>query len=133
MSPADHLEFLAPASLAPSPGYSQVVKVLAGQTIYLSGQVALDRTGNLVGAGDFRAQAQQVFENLKAALAAAGADFSRVVKLNLFLLDRAHLPLLREVRDEYINTARPPASTLLIVQGLAREDFMLEVEAVAVI
>ena len=130
MTQPNHIEFLAPAGLAAA-GYTPVVKATGGQTVYLSGQVALDAAGNIVGQGDFRAQAQQVFENLKTALAAAGADFSHVVKLNLFLLDRANLGALREIRDQYINTATPPASTLLIVQGLARAEFLLEVEAIA--
>lgn len=131
MTPPDRLQFLSPPAVATIPGFSPVVKVTGGQTIYLSGQVALDASGSLVGRGDFRAQAQQVFENIKAALAAAGADFSHVVKLNIYLLDRSNLPVLREVRDQFVNTAAPPASTLLVVQGLAQEDFLLEVEAIA--
>ena len=112
-----------PSTLAPTPGYSQIVKVTGGQTIYLAGQVAFDASRNLVGRGDFRAQAQQVFENLKTALAAAGADFSHVVKLNMYVLDRSHLPILREVRDRYVNTEAPPASTLVEVRSLAQEEF----------
>lgn len=131
MIPPEHVQFLAPATLPPSPGYSQVVKVTGGQTVYLAGQVALDASRNLVGRGDFRAQAEQVFANIQAALAAAGADFRHVVKLNMFVLDRANLPALREVRDRYVNTEAPPASTLLVVNGLAQEEFLLEVEAVA--
>lgn len=130
MPQSDYVTFLTPAGLAAA-GYTPLVSVRGGTTIYLSGQVALDASGALVGRGDFRAQAQQVFANLKTALAAAGTDFSQVIKLNLFLLDRANLPILREVRDQYVNTAQPPASTLLIVAGLAREDFLLEVEAIA--
>ncbi len=107
------------------------MKVTAGQTIYVSGQVALDASGTLVGRGDFRAQAQQVFENIKAALAAAGTDFSRAIKLNTYVLDRSNLPVFTQVRDQYVNTAAPPASTFIEVRGLAREDFLLEVEAVA--
>lgn len=131
MTPPDHVQFLSPPAVASIPGFSPLVKVLAGQTIYLSGQVALNASGSLVGRGDFRAQARQVFENIKAALAAAGADFSHVVKLNIYLLDRANLPVLRAVRDQFVNMAAPPASTLLVVQGLAQEDFLLEVEAIA--
>src|ERR1700730_12476451 len=101
MTHPDHLRFLAPLTLAPTPGYSHVVTVTGGQTIYLAGQIALDASGNLVGRGDFRAQAQQVFENIKTALAAVGADFSHVVKLNMYVVDRSQLPLLREVRDRY--------------------------------
>lgn len=131
VTPPDHLQFLAPASVPTIPGFSPVVKILAGQTVYVAGQVALDAAGSLVGRGDFRAQAQQVFENLKAALAAAGANFSHVVKLNIYLLDRTNLPILREVRDQYVNTSAPPASTLVEVRGLAQEEFLLEVEAIA--
>ena len=131
MTPPEHVQFLAPAAVASIPGFSPVVKVTGGQTIYLSGQVALDASGNLVGRGDFRAQAQQVFENIKAALAAAGADFSHVVKLNMYVVDRSQLPALREVRDRYVNTQSPPASTLVEVRGLAQDDFLLEVEAIA--
>lgn len=131
MTPPDHVRLLSPATLAPSAGYSQIAEVSGGRLILLSGQVAFDPVRTLVGPGDFRAQAQQVFENIKAALAVVGADFSHVVKLNLYLLDRAHLSILREVRDTYVNTQAPPASTLLIVSGLAQEDLMLEVEAMA--
>jgi len=131
MTQPEHIQFIAPASLAPANGYSHVAKVSGGQTIYVAGQVALDAAGDLVGRGDFRAQAQQVFENLETALAAAGADFSHVVKLNFYLLDKTHLPLLREVRDRYVNTRTPPTSTLVEVRSLARDEFLLEVEAVA--
>jgi enamine deaminase RidA (YjgF/YER057c/UK114 family) len=127
----EHLEFLNPSTLAPTPGYSQIVRVSGGQMIYLAGQIALDASRNLVGRDDFRAQAQQIFENIKTALAAVGADFSHVVKLNYYLLDRTHVPILREVRNLYVNTETPPASTLLIVRGLAQEEFLLEIEAIA--
>ncbi len=127
----DHIQFLNPTTLAPTPGYTQVVQVTGGRTIYLAGQVALDASRNLVGRGDFRAQAQQVFENIKTALAAVGADFSHVVKLNYYLLDRSHVLTLREVRDQYVNTEAPPASTLVVVQSLFQEDFLLEIEAIA--
>ncbi|HLV97784.1 MAG TPA: RidA family protein [Ktedonobacterales bacterium] len=133
MSHPDHIEFLNPSTLAAPPGYSHVVKVTGGQTIYLAGQVALDASRNLVGRGDFRAQAVQVFENIKAALAAVGADFNHVVKLNYYLLDRSQTLVLREVRDLYVNTEAPPASTLVVVSGLFQEDFLLEIEAIAVL
>jgi enamine deaminase RidA (YjgF/YER057c/UK114 family) len=131
VTPPKHIQFLSPSTLAPTPGYSQVVKITGGQTIYLAGQVALDVSRNLVGRGDFRAQAQQVFENIKTALAAVGADFSHVVKLNFYVLDRSDLPVLREVRDLYVNTQAPPASTAVEVRSLFQEDFLLEVEAIA--
>ena len=131
MTPPDHTQFLNPTTLAPTPGYSNVVRVTGGQTIYLAGQVALDASGKLVGPGDFRAQAVQVFENLQTALAAAGADFSHVVKLNMYVLDHTNVPVLREVRDRYVNTQSPPASTLVEVRSLAGEEFLLEIEAIA--
>lgn len=131
MTPHEHVTFLSPNTLPAIPGFSQIVKVTGGTIIYLSGQVALNTSGQLVGQGDFAAQAEQVFENLKAALAAAGADFSHVVKLNTYLLDRVNLPVLREVRDRFVNTQTPPASTLVLVSGLAQPDFLLEIEAIA--
>ena len=133
MVPPTHLQFLTPETLNRPGGYSHVVKALGGQTVYLYGQVALDASGALVGRGDFRAQTQQVFENIKAALAAAGVDFSHVVKLTIFVVDRSELPAFREVRDRYVNTDAPPASTLVEVRGLASDDFLLEVEAIAIL
>ena len=126
--------FRNPATMPPSKGYTQVVEVPAGhRLIFLSGQVPLDSTGALRGGADFRAQATQVFENLRAGLAAAGARFEHVVKLSFYVLDVAHLPVLREVRDQYVNAAAPPASTLVQVSRLYRDDVLLEVEAIAAI
>ncbi len=93
----------------------------------------LDSTGRLVGSGDFRAQADQVFRNLAAGLAAAGAGFPDVVKLTFYILDPAQLGVLREVRDRYVRSAAPPASTLVVVRGLFRPDILLEVEAIAAV
>src|SRR5215831_3071726 len=114
-------------------GYSHVVEVRGGRTLYIAGQVALDKDGNLVGRGDFTAQVKQVFENLKARLAEGGASFKEVVKLNYYLTDASDLPALRETRNNYINTETPPASTLVVVKQLVREDYLIEVEAVAVV
>ena len=126
-----HVQFINPQSMAAPPGYTQVVEIGSGRTIYIAGQCSVDQSGNIVGRSDFRAQAQQVFENLKAALAAVGADFTNVVKLNTYLVDIAQLPILREVRDRYVNTQHPPASTAVEVRKLAQEEFLLEIEAVA--
>jgi enamine deaminase RidA (YjgF/YER057c/UK114 family) len=131
MTHPDHIQFLTPETLSSTPGFSQIVKVTGGQTIYLAGQVALDASGTLVGRGDFRTQAQHVFENIQTALAAVGADFSHVVKLNMYVVDRSQLPLLREVRDLYVNKQTPPVSTLVEVRSLAQEKFLLEIEAIA--
>lgn len=126
--------FLNPSGLAKPRGYTQVVEVPAGhRLLFLSGQVPLDSAGTLRGGSDFRAQARQVFENLRAALAGAGADFDDVVKLNFYILDVRHLPVLRQVRDQYVNVAAPPASTLVEVSRLFRDDVLLEVEAIAAV
>ena len=113
-------------------GYSQVVEVRSGRTLYIAGQVSLDKDGKLVGVGDFRAQVKQVFENLKARLEAGGASFKDVVKLNYYLTDASDLQALRDTRNSYINTENPPASTLVVVKRLAREEYLIEVEAIAV-
>jgi enamine deaminase RidA (YjgF/YER057c/UK114 family) len=114
-------------------GYSHVVEVRGGRTLYIAGQLAVDKDGNLVGRGDFRAQVKQVFENLKTRLAEGGATFKDVVKLNYYLTDASDLQALRETRNSYINTEAPPASTLVVVKQLVREEYLLEVEAIAVV
>lgn len=126
------VRFVRSETLPPSPGYSQAVEIGRGRIIYIAGQVALDRSGKVVGEGDIRAQAQQTFENLKAALEASGATFENVVKLNYYFSDITQLAVVREVRDKFINTANPPASTAVEVKRLFREPFLIEVEAVAV-
>ena len=120
-----------PAGLYPPNGYTHVVEATGGRTVYISGQVPMDAKGNVVGAEDFRAQATQVFENLKAALAAASAGFADVVKSNYYVLDMTNIGALREVRAKYLSGA-PPASTLVEVKKLANDAFMVEIEVVAV-
>jgi enamine deaminase RidA (YjgF/YER057c/UK114 family) len=129
------LRFINPPKLHQPPTYTQVVEVSgAARTVWVSGQLGGDETGRLVGPpGDFRAQAEQVFENLKAALAAVGAGFKDVVKINSYLADIDHLPILREVRAGYLVAGALPASTTLEVSAFAREGALLEVEAVAVV
>jgi 2-iminobutanoate/2-iminopropanoate deaminase len=113
-------------------GYSQVVEVRGGRTLYISGQVALDASGNLVGSGDFAAQVKQVFANLTARLDEADASFNDVVKLNFYLLDASKLQLVRAIRDTYVNRDHPPASTLVGVKELFRPDLLIEIDAIAV-
>jgi enamine deaminase RidA (YjgF/YER057c/UK114 family) len=125
--------FLNPPTMSRPIGYTHVVETHGGRTIYISGQVALDSAGNLVGADDLQAQATQIFANLAAALDAVGASFEHVVKLTYFFLDITHIPIVRAVRDQYVNTRQPPASSALEVRRLFRDDVLLEVEAVAVI
>jgi enamine deaminase RidA (YjgF/YER057c/UK114 family) len=114
-----------------------VAEVSGGKLVYIAGQVALDPAGNLVGRDDFAAQTRQVFANLKAALAAAGARFHNVIKLNYYCADTVdpalHLPIVRDIRDGLINTAAPPASTFVVVRRLVRPEWLIEVEAVAVV
>lgn len=124
-----------PPGLTKPPQYSQVVEVTGPvRTVFIAGQLGVDDTGKLVGAsGDFRAQAVQVFENLRRALAAVGANFDAVVKLNTYLADTAHMPVLREVRSGYLSATTLPASTTIQVSGFARPGALLEIEAVAVL
>ena len=124
--------FLSPGTMSPPFGYSHVVDAPAGRIIYISGQVPLNTEGELVGEGDFEAQARQVFANLSAALEAAGAGWSDVVKLNYFLTDIGELATVRAIRDEYVDTERPPASTLVQVSALFSPEAMVEIEAVAI-
>jgi len=124
--------FLSPDTLPRPFGYSHVVDVPAGRIVYVSGQVPLDAAGNLVGEGDFAAQVRQVFENLTAALAAADASWSDVVKLDYFVRDIGQVGALRAIRDEYVNTEQPPASTLVEVSRLFRDEVLVEIQAVAV-
>jgi enamine deaminase RidA (YjgF/YER057c/UK114 family) len=104
-----------------------------GRWVAISGQVAFDAEGKLVGEGDAGAQAQQVFANLERCLVAAGATFADVVKLNFFVTDVAYLPAIRVARDAHIDTANPPASTAVQVVALFRPDVLIEVEAYAVV
>src|SRR5690606_22367862 len=111
----EHL--LRPSGLPPVKGYSHVV-AYEGRTVVVSGQVPLDADGRLVGEDDPEAQIRQVFRNLVAALAAAGARPEQVVKITVFLADMADLPVFRRVREEFLPTDRPPASSLVRVSGL---------------
>lgn len=133
LSACAQTQFLKPDGIAPGTGYTHVVVTSPGKLIFISGQVARDKQGNLVGKGDLRAQTAQVFENLKTALAAAGATFNDVVKINWYIRDynAEKLAALREVRNMYVNKDNPPASTLIGVAALASDEYLIEVEAVA--
>jgi enamine deaminase RidA (YjgF/YER057c/UK114 family) len=101
-----------------------------GRTAYVAGQVAFDSTGKVVGVGDFQAQAEQVFANLRRALVSVGASFGDVVKTTTFLTDLKNLPALRDIRARYFDATHPPANTLVPVTALARPELLLEIEAV---
>jgi enamine deaminase RidA (YjgF/YER057c/UK114 family) len=129
------VQFSNPPELGTPNGYSHVAVVNSGKIVFISGQVGLNKQGEMVGKNDFRAQATQAFSNLKAALVASGAGFENVVKLNYYVVGLNHdkLLALRDVRDQFINKAHPPTSTLAGIQALFREDAQIEIEAVAVV
>ncbi len=124
--------FLNPETLFVPPGYTQIVETTGpGRTVYIAGQLGIDKDGRLPG--DFRSQAIQTFENLKEAMAAVGGKLEHIVKLTNYLLDIQYLPVVRDVRAKYLNGDAPPASTTLQVAGFARIGALLEIEAVAVL
>jgi reactive intermediate/imine deaminase len=127
-----NIEYLNPPALSAPTGYTHVVQVYSGRTVYIAGQVALDKSGNVVGKGDFAAQATQVFENIKSALSAAGATFDNLVKVTTFVTDLSQLQTLRSIRAKYYGK-NTPASTLVQIGKLANEDFMIEIEGVAIV
>ncbi|KUL25104.1 RidA family protein [Streptomyces regalis] len=122
----------APDGVAPDAQYTHVV-LGTGRFVAVSGQLALDEDGELVGEGDPAAQARQVFENLRRCLAAAGGTFDDVVKLTYFVTDMAHMPAIRAARAEHIPDDRLPAASAVQVAGLVRPEFLMEVEAFAVV
>jgi len=132
MQEKKQVTFANPPSMPPTNGYTHVVGVRGGRTIYISGQVPVNAGGELVGPGDLAAQTRQVFENIKAALAAAQASFDDVVKLTFFLTDISRIQIVREIRDQYINTQHPPASSAVEVRKLVNEQFLIEIEAIAI-
>jgi enamine deaminase RidA (YjgF/YER057c/UK114 family) len=131
-------EFINPKTLiAPGPAvYSHVAKVNRGTIVYISGQVPSDASGKIIGEGNFEAQVEQVFANLKTAVEAAGGVMADIVKLNYFLaaeVDQADVPKMRPIRDRYLNVPKPPASTFVVVSRLMRPGWLIEIEAVAAI
>ncbi len=128
-------EHINPAGLSTPRGYTHVVSASAGRTIYIAGQISLNAQGEVVGKGDLRAQTRQVLENVRLALASAGAAFKDVVKWNTYVVNfqAPQLSILREVRAEILGDVTPPASTLIGVQALADPAFLIEIEAIAVV
>lgn len=126
------VRFSNPAALEKPPGYSQVVEITGpARIVYIAGQLGVDQDGRFVGGpGDFEAQCRRAFENLKAALASIGAGFADVVKITNFLVGMENMATFRAVRDGYLNTAAPPASTTIGVPALARPGGLFEIEAI---
>jgi enamine deaminase RidA (YjgF/YER057c/UK114 family) len=129
------IKFVQPEGLNTPATYTHVVTARSGTTVFISGQVALDADGQVVGRGDLRAQARQAHENLKIALAAVGASFANVVKMTTFVVEfkPGDRELLAAVRDEYLPRANRPASTLVGVSALAIPEYLIEIEAIAVV
>ncbi len=121
---------IQPTTIHGTPGYSHVA--MGAGLAFISGQVPLDPDGRLVGAGDVEAQAAQVFANLAAALAAFGADFTDVLRLNSYITDASFVGGFRAARDRILPSLQP-ASTLAVVDALASPDWLIEIEAVAVV
>jgi len=128
-----NVRFMNPETMHKPAGYTHVVEATGpGRIVYIAGQLGIDPSGKM--AADFRGQAEQAFENLKSALATVGGGFQNVVKFNMYFTDIAtQLPIAREVRDRFINTSAPPASTAVGINKLAREGALYEIEAVAML
>jgi enamine deaminase RidA (YjgF/YER057c/UK114 family) len=122
--------FINPPTISKPPGYTHVVEITGpGRIVYIAGQLGFDVSGKMPG--DFRGQTAQAFENLKNALAAIGAEFKDVVKINNYIVDiPTNIAIFREVRDQYLNMAAPPASTAIGVPALARPGALFEIEAI---
>ena len=125
-------EYLNPSTLSAPPGamYSQAVRVRAGETLYISGQVARDPAGKLVGEGDVIAQYRQVWNNIGFALAAVGLRHEHLVKTTTYVVGEANIPPIRAVRKE-LAPAKAPTSTMLVVPALAIPGALVEIEAIA--
>ena len=124
--------FQNPPTIHAPRGYSHVVEATGpGRIIYISGQVGVAPDGKI--SSDFPTQVAQSFENLKAALAAAGAGFEHVVKINSYFVDVTQIATFREIRDRYFDPKTPPASTVVQVVRLVMPEWLFEIEAVAVV
>jgi enamine deaminase RidA (YjgF/YER057c/UK114 family) len=125
-----------PASLPKPMGYSHIAEVTSGKLVYIAGQVPMDANGNVIGENDFRAQLVQVFTNLKIAVEAAGGTCADLIKLNYYCCERvppSEQHWVREVRDQFVNVAAPPVSTFIFVSRLVRPQWLIEIDAVAVL
>jgi 2-iminobutanoate/2-iminopropanoate deaminase len=128
------IDFVNPSTIHAPLGYSHMAEVKKGKIVFISGQIARDKKGDLVGKDDFTAQVRQAFENLKSAIESVGGTISDIVKLNYYVVDMSRLQDLRAVRDTFFrDKERMPASTLVGVTRLAFPDLLVEIEAVAVV
>ena len=129
------VKFVNPTSVSSPKGFSQAAEIDLGtcKMLLISGQVAFDQQGNLIGKANFSEQATQVFNNIKSIVEAQGGKMNNLVKINIYLTDIGQLATFREIRDQFINIKAPPASTLVQVNQLFRDDVLLEVDATAII
>ena len=125
--------YINPDTLSKPTGYTHVIDTRGSRTVYISGQVAFDKDGKLVGLGDMQAQTEQVFKNIEAALASVGATFADVVKVTYFITDMSKIHLIREVRARYFDPNHIPASTAVAISGLVVPELLIEIEAIAVL
>jgi 2-iminobutanoate/2-iminopropanoate deaminase len=132
---SSNVEFANPSSVASPKGYSHAAIIDLGnyKMIIMSGQVAFDKQGNLIGKDDVKKQTEQVFLNIKSIVEELGGSMNNIIKLSYFLTDVTKIQTIRSVRDEFINIKSPPASTLLEVSKLFRDDLLIEIEATAII
>lgn len=134
--PEGTVKFSNPPTLANPLGlYSHVSRVRCTELVFIAGQVAVDRHGALVGAGDMEKQAQQVFANLSEALKSESLGFGNVVKFNTYLVGAENIPKFmnarREIFEQLYPSGKCPPNTLLVVNRLVEKEFLLEVEAIA--
>lgn len=130
-----NVTFLNPSTVGKPFGYSHAVIVDLGKNkmVIMSGQVGLDQAGKLAGNGDLASQTEQVFTNIKNIVEAAGGTMNDLVELNYYIIDASQVQVVRNIRDKYVNTKQPPASTLVQVSKLFRDDILIEIKATAVI
>lgn len=129
------IKFINPSTVAAPKGYSHSVQVDLGnyKMLLISGQVALDRQGNLVGKGDLAKQTEQVFANIKSIVEEAGGTMDNLIKTGIYLIDVGQIQTFRDIRNKFINLKNPPTSTLVQVSKLFRDDLLIEIEATAII
>jgi len=132
---AQDIKHINPPGVSKSPAYTQVVTAKPGTIVWVSGQVAQNAKGEVVGKGDLKAQLNQAWENIKLSLEGAGATFQDVVKITTYIVN--YKPTMRDdiraARLKFMGAGEPPASTLVGVQSLASDDFLVEIEVTAVI
>ncbi|HMH53307.1 MAG TPA: RidA family protein [Candidatus Acidoferrum sp.] len=116
----------------PVGNYKMATRMEGGRLLYISGQVAWDASGNIVGKGDVRAQARQAFENLRGVLQAAGGDVESLMKITTYITKLEDFPAVAEARTATFK-GELPASTLIVVKALFHPDFLIEVEGVAAV